>query len=1043
MQKRVKSYGVEVNNFSDAFADGRAFSALAASIDEAHDFFALERHVASSFKDDTNKVCTERLDTVFLFNEVELGIPQLLSSQYMLAPYIPDEKSVLTYVSLLYQSFGRHKIIAPDDQASRWTGAQPSAKVAVAEQGGAAQTEPVKMNDAAAEEEEEEEEAAINIDLLGNGHVKPYAHFANVFQIKLSDAKEQPICMGEHLSLEVDIDKDVPGNPTVAIEKQVLEDGTTEFRFRPSGCFPAKMRVLLQGEEVMDFGIRPEPLLGITWDEWSRSPAAMPVGGSSTLKATLFNKAEDRVLTPEEYGSIVVSSTGPDGYRVALRDVQVTESGLAVQFEPKQPGNHTLQAELQGVLAEPKNNVVEAVNCQQVFVGRGATFPLPAELQVSDTARIVVRDPTGAEHEYPLDRELDSIAANCFHFRPELVGSYSVRLVDGSTSVVPLRPFVARELPADAEMPATLTIDRIQELYFPLCSSYEIPHLTLQGPQGSTRKARVHVELRNGEKWVRVKASPDMEGDFRFLARNESGDVEVLATFLAEPAVQVAKVRKAKPKAVEVVSIVPINRGDKGIVRVYLADDEVPKLLGVCNTFKSAPVTSTTTFAELRASLLKRLASAADEKVKKRVQTLVRDLHYCIVFVDMDGEEKVAPFTDTVLDQLLKFKKLTAQRLQRESVAALRADSEASSSSSSSSSSVLSLTAQTASSRAPGDDGKGNRSKRRSVRPTSKLLADFKFSDLLSSSSDVPSLSGSSASSSSALLGGRTALQQAREETRLHSLKALHKIDSAAGWNKQAGSLKLAVKVHSGENLANIMGVGDLYVEVQMGEMHQRTEAWNTSERGEPEWEQNLSFLLPPRGHKNTLTVAVKHTLAEKDSTPLGVLDIPLAYLQPDMAKKAYYLLRKPGTVASLSKRRLLITLENHVMELEPDTRMFLKPAPRLFLEISVSYPKLQCRMGEFLLIMATVRDEKKQFCLTDDLRGGTLEIHISPAEEAGLIVLPCPESNVEIGKFVWQFSPPRPGKYAAVIKYSGTAMQRKAAKLEVKPASKGKVAIK
>lgn len=93
-QANVEGYdSVRVNNFSTCWRDGKALTAI------------LNRHKPDkiSFVDTRSRSNIENLKRAFIFAESEFGIMSILDPEDIDTDY-PDEKSIMTYVSMLYNA---------------------------------------------------------------------------------------------------------------------------------------------------------------------------------------------------------------------------------------------------------------------------------------------------------------------------------------------------------------------------------------------------------------------------------------------------------------------------------------------------------------------------------------------------------------------------------------------------------------------------------------------------------------------------------------------------------------------------------------------------------------------------------------------------------------------------------------------------------------------------------------------------------------------------------------------------------------------------
>lgn len=97
-QQKTKNYkGVNIQNFTDSFADGLAFNALLHNYDPSLVNYDLLDPTAQA----------DNLRTAFSIAELKLGIPQLLDVTDFDGKYPTDEHSVITYVSEFVKLFAQ------------------------------------------------------------------------------------------------------------------------------------------------------------------------------------------------------------------------------------------------------------------------------------------------------------------------------------------------------------------------------------------------------------------------------------------------------------------------------------------------------------------------------------------------------------------------------------------------------------------------------------------------------------------------------------------------------------------------------------------------------------------------------------------------------------------------------------------------------------------------------------------------------------------------------------------------------------------------
>mmetsp|Transcript_13966 Transcript_13966/g.21034 ORF Transcript_13966/g.21034 Transcript_13966/m.21034 type:complete len:1349 (+) Transcript_13966:18-4064(+) len=1069
-RERCAPFGVDVDNFGTSFADGKAFMALSASIDPGFNF---HRELVNTDGDPQSN-----MDASFEFNEAELGIPKLINSEHMVAPYTPDEKSVMTYVSLLYQQHGAKPAIEP--------------------------TEP---------------EQDLHVEVQGDGLKSPIACATNKFSIVISDKNTGKIVPSEDL-LHVQFTNNVTGKP-LNVTKHALPNGATEFSYFAENEDELQVRIEFDGEEVATLDIRPKALINIdltNLNDNDRIPkdvtallslAVSDAGGKPMDLIECIDKLFVEIRDPN--GNVVHDHTGTIPAKSGL------DGAVDLEFTPTMEGEYTIKFDYDEGKCS-KTFKLHSVEPQRYLVNKPAAVPIThltnellEEVQLGAGAidhtaleAVLTNLNTGkkqilsisAQHlddphqpRLQIDFTPTQCAPYALELRTKIGASSSNDAAAARIKRMPLNPLlVVDKLSGAADFSDDIKgVGNQVTTTIPWSSNFSPSDLTLCPPGGSTLGSGDFSIVDQGSdgSWLKCAFTPDVAGEYSFMALDEdgnrvaldgtnmkaigegstgSGPMQWLKTIAVGdgdsdddfeiPIIQSSAQRVTlsdgqrnrsgtdgssvrKTKAVEVVSLKPIPRKKKGVVRVHFADEELPSLLGIQATFKTCPITDETNMADLRNTVLKLILKNSNNKTKKKAQQLCKKLAYCIVEVDRKAEETKLPYNEIVLDTIARFKRDTAGRLQREAQLAATGIKDAADSDDDddAASSVKKKGSKI---------GFGGSKRKRRVRTKVEKRRERKTGDRLDD--ELVKNQGTESS-----LSSRTAVKALAAKRRQRTSMLLKDINTGA-WGKKVGTFKLVVRVHQGENVAR-PGVGGLYVAAQFEDQRKTTRtvacvggvvanasgAAGTSAAAnqtliDPEWEQELEFSIEP-DVKMQMTIALHHDKQNADSPPMGLVEIPLNYLQPDMVKKAWYVLKKPGQVTTMSNRRLLISLEHHVIEVEPDSKLFFKPAPKIWLEIRVSYPHLRLKVGETATIKATVRDERKNYELTNDLRGSYLDVVIHPPNGEKEIVLES--SNLTRGEFTFTFKPAKPGKYKSMLRYGKGPMQRKHATFQVKASGK------
>jgi hypothetical protein len=176
-----------------------------------------------------------------------------------------------------------------------------------------------------------------------------------------------------------------------------------------------------------------------------------------------------------------------------------------------------------------------------------------------------------------------------------------------------------------------------------------------------------------------------------------------------------------------------------------------------------------------------------------------------------------------------------------------------------------------------------------------------------------------------------------------------------------------------------------------------------------------------------------------RKSRCLAALECPLDCLPPNHELVGWFPLLDPQTDSPLPAGRALVSVEYHLegaWSTETLGRLFFRPAPPFYLSISVLYPRQKMRVGETMRVQVKVRDLQHNNCLTDNLQGGELELHVQLPNGGRLFLLPNKNyPNPEVGLFYIDLSPQEPGLYVSMLKYNDQEMQHRNCQIKVRPA--------
>jgi Calponin homology (CH) domain/Filamin/ABP280 repeat/C2 domain len=237
--------------------------------------------------------------------------------------------------------------------------------------------------------------------------------------------------------------------------------------------------------------------------------------------------------------------------------------------------------------------------------------------------------------------------------------------------------------------------------------------------------------------------------------------------------------------------------------------------------------------------------------------------------------------------------------------------------------------------------------------------------------------------------------------------------------------------------LDEAVGASDVHAELAYNHQRPRTTALQKAQLVGWPGEQlvvGISELAEPSAH-----VAIF-----KAGRPLAVAPIDLSRVEPDHRMEGWFPLCAPAAVAGQAPRplgptcRVKVAVEHHTEGLwstETAGRLYFRPAPKIYLEVSVNYPRLRVKLGDTLPISVKVRDIALGRVLSDDLRGGELDVHIAQPD-GQLVVLPAhknfPDGDT-VGHFQIDFTPTALGNYQSMLKYNDQLMQHRTCRIRVK----------
>ena len=187
---RISPYGIEISDFSDSFEDGKAFQALAASIDPKYNF----HHMVTN---------DPRFNLNSAFDQFEiLGIPRLLNAEDMIGDCTPDERSIITYLAMIHSEFKNAPIISVDS----------------------------KLQD----DLDDDDLETFKVSLDGPGLKTAYLGKHNPFSVTVSDSTTNKVLpSGQHIEIQI---QDILGCNVMVFPQNPTPQGGSVFSYIP--CRP-------------------------------------------------------------------------------------------------------------------------------------------------------------------------------------------------------------------------------------------------------------------------------------------------------------------------------------------------------------------------------------------------------------------------------------------------------------------------------------------------------------------------------------------------------------------------------------------------------------------------------------------------------------------------------------------------------------------------------------------------------------------------------------------------------------------------------------
>ena len=175
----------------------------------------------------------------------------------------------------------------------------------------------------------------------------------------------------------------------------------------------------------------------------------------------------------------------------------------------------------------------------------------------------------------------------------------------------------------------------------------------------------------------------------------------------------------------------------------------------------------------------------------------------------------------------------------------------------------------------------------------------------------------------------------------------------------------------------------------------------------------------------------------------IGTIQLDLSDIQWNTSNKSWYLLNPPENAISSSSHlpRILIALDRYETELPLESTIFFGPSPSdaAYFQLHVTYPNLRIPLGDEIVVLTQVRDQRKDFTLTSDI--GTNQIALHAWEVPGRsyqlkslkpdVIFKATPTN-KPGQFSMSFTPRKTGYIACRVFLNDQTVQERDAVIRI-----------